>query len=83
MEHERIRLFYSIWKLESMAMTMSPNDRASLAIWDYSVSDKYTNMWKFITYDNYAFVPTSIEQALELVLASNDTNGFAYIGKRI
>lgn len=63
-----------------MTSSMSPDSRASLGVWDYPVSDKYTNMWKFITDKDFTFLPTSLGQALEWVLKSNDTGGFAYIG---
>ncbi|RCN39163.1 hypothetical protein ANCCAN_14919 [Ancylostoma caninum] len=38
--------FYNIWKEMSLNESMSPRDRARLAVWDYPVSDKFTNMWR-------------------------------------
>lgn len=36
--------FYNIWKQMSLNESMSTMERAKLAVWDYPVSDKYTNV---------------------------------------
>lgn len=39
-------IMFSIWKEMSLSESMSEKDRARLAIWDYPLSDKFTNMWR-------------------------------------
>ncbi|KAF8382361.1 hypothetical protein PRIPAC_71503, partial [Pristionchus pacificus] len=67
--------FYQIWKEMSLNESMTPRDRARLAVWDYPVSDKYTNMWRYM---QECGLPESIDDAIQRVLNSPD--GFAYIG---
>jgi ionotropic glutamate receptor len=40
--------FYNIWKQMSLNESMSTMERAKLAVWDYPVSDKYTNVRIFV-----------------------------------
>lgn len=36
--------FYEIWKDMSLNDSLSEDDRAKLAVWDYPVSDRYTKI---------------------------------------
>lgn len=67
--------FYNIWKEMSLSESMSEKDRARLAIWDYPLSDKFTNMWRYMQESK---LPVNMEEAIERVLTSKD--GFAFIG---
>ncbi|CAD5215980.1 unnamed protein product [Bursaphelenchus okinawaensis] len=67
--------FYDIWKKMSLNESMSEMDRAKLAVWDYPVSDKYTNMWRFMVESR---LPETAEEAIQRVLTSE--TGFAFIG---
>ncbi len=68
---------YSIWKEMSLNQSMSPLERAKLAVWDYPVSDKYTNMWRYMQESG---LPNNLSEAVERVI--NSVDGFAYIGER-
>lgn len=71
-------LLFSIWKAVSMNESMTPQERASLAVWDYPVSDKYTNMWRFMQANG---LPNSSAEAINMVLNSESSDsGYAYIG---
>ncbi|KAI6235050.1 hypothetical protein M3Y95_00010300 [Aphelenchoides besseyi] len=67
--------FYNIWKQMSLNESMSTMERAKLAVWDYPVSDKYTNIWRFMQESK---LPATAEDAINRVL--NSQNGFAFIG---
>ncbi|GMS90114.1 hypothetical protein PENTCL1PPCAC_12289 [Pristionchus entomophagus] len=67
--------FYQIWKEMSLNESMTARDRARLAVWDYPVSDKYTNMWRYM---KECGLPETIEDAIQRVF--NAPDGFAYIG---
>ncbi|KAI6188571.1 CRE-GLR-7 protein [Aphelenchoides besseyi] len=67
--------FYNIWKQMSLNESMSTMERAKLAVWDYPVSDKYTNIWRFMQESK---LPATAEEAINRVL--NSKNGFAFIG---
>lgn len=41
-------LVFSIWKEMSLNESMTPKERSRLAVWDYPVSDKFTNMWRLV-----------------------------------
>ena len=70
--------FYDIWKAMSLNESMTPQERAQLAVWDYPVSDKFTNMWRYM---QEAGLPNSTEDAIQRVLDSaSSTDGFAFIG---
>ena len=62
----------------SLNESMSAKERAKLAVWDYPVSDKFTNMWRYM---QESTLPESSEAAIQRVLDSED--GFAFIGKQI
>lgn len=66
----------------SLNESMSAQERAQLAVWDYPVSDKFTNMWRYMT---EAGLPNSTEQAIKQVKESkvNEGTGFAFIGQII
>lgn len=59
----------------SLNESMSEIERAKLAVWDYPVSDKYTNMWRFMIESR---LPETAEDAINRVLTSE--TGFAFIG---
>ncbi|KAH7676143.1 CRE-GLR-7 protein [Aphelenchoides avenae] len=61
----------------SLNESMSLRERSRLAIWDYPVADKYTNMWRFMQESK---LPNSIDEAIQRVLDSPDGKGFAFIG---
>ncbi|GMR60627.1 hypothetical protein PMAYCL1PPCAC_30822 [Pristionchus mayeri] len=67
--------FYHIWKDMSLNESLTPRERSRLAVWDYPVSDKYTNMWRYMEESG---LPDSMEDAINRVLTSKD--GFAFIG---
>uniref|UniRef100_A0A914WBL6 Uncharacterized protein n=1 Tax=Plectus sambesii TaxID=2011161 RepID=A0A914WBL6_9BILA len=67
--------FYNIWKQMSLNESMSAKERAKLAVWDYPVSDKFTNMWRYMEESK---LPENSAEAIKRVLDSQD--GFAYIG---
>ncbi|CAI4232160.1 unnamed protein product [Auanema sp. JU1783] len=67
--------FYIIWKEMSLNESMSPRERAKLAVWDYPVSDKFTNMWRYMQESK---LPENMTMAIDRVL--NSPNGFAFIG---
>ncbi|VDM74436.1 unnamed protein product [Strongylus vulgaris] len=54
--------FYNIWKEMSLNETMSPRERARLAVWDYPVSDKFTNMWSILVLLNQRRLETLKEK---------------------
>ncbi|PAV77007.1 hypothetical protein WR25_00124 [Diploscapter pachys] len=65
----------SIWKEMSLNESMTPKERSRLAVWDYPVSDKFTNMWRYMQESK---LPESMDEAINRVL--NSVDGFAYIG---
>ncbi|CAJ0607011.1 unnamed protein product [Cylicocyclus nassatus] len=67
--------FYNIWKEMSLNESLSPMDRARLAVWDYPVSDKFTNMWRYMQESR---LPNNMDEAIQRVLTSEE--GFAFIG---
>lgn len=70
------KTFSSIWKAMSLNESMKPQDRAKLAVWDYPVSDKFTNMWRYM---QEVGLPETTADAVQRVLTSE--NGFAFIGR--
>ena len=68
-----------IWKDMSLNDTLSEEERAKLAVWDYPVSDKYTKIWAQI---QEAEPPKSWDEGVRRVKESSKPNeGFAFIGK--
>lgn len=62
----------------SLNDSLSPVERAKLAVWDYPVSDKYTKIWQAM---EKAGFPNTLEEAVARVLSSKSSSeGFAYIG---
>ena len=62
----------------SLNDSLSEEDRAKLAVWDYPVSDKYTKIWAQI---QEAGQPATWSEGVEKVKASQKPNeGFAFIG---
>uniref|UniRef100_A0A183C949 Glutamate receptor ionotropic, kainate 2 n=1 Tax=Globodera pallida TaxID=36090 RepID=A0A183C949_GLOPA len=66
--------FYNIWKQMSLNESGETSNRAKLAVWDYPVSDKFTNMWRFM---QESTLPESVDKAIQRVLESE--KGFAFI----
>ena len=62
----------------SLNESMSPLERAKLAVWDYPVSDKFTNMWRYMQESK---LPDNVGQAIDRVL--NSDTGFAFIGEAL
>lgn len=52
-------------------------ERAKLAVWDYPVSDKFTNMWMAM---NDSGFPQTFEDALARVKTKSEKEEFAFIG---
>ncbi|CAK5116552.1 unnamed protein product [Meloidogyne enterolobii] len=77
----------SIWKQMSLNESLDSRDRSKLAVWDYPVSDKFTNMWRFM--QGYTLLikkhsiiaesrlPQTVDDAIDRVL--NSERGFAFI----
>lgn len=55
-------------------------ERAKLAVWDYPVSDKFTNMWAAM--DDSGF-PVNFTEAIDRIKDSPDGQEFAFIGRLI
>lgn len=69
--------FYDIWKNMSLDDTLSDEDRAKLAVWDYPVSDKYTKIWWTM---KEAQMPEEFEEGVRRVKESKGSQeGFAFI----
>ncbi|XP_050050480.3 ionotropic receptor 25a [Dermacentor andersoni] len=69
--------FYDIWKNMSLDDTLSDEERAKLAVWDYPVSDKYTKIWWTM---QEASMPTEFEEGVRRVKESKGSQeGFAFI----
>ncbi|XP_064468502.1 ionotropic receptor 25a-like [Ornithodoros turicata] len=69
--------FYEIWKNMSLDDTLSDEERAKLAVWDYPVSDKYTKIWWTMKEAN---MPTSFQEGVMRVKESKGSQeGFAFI----
>ncbi|KAL3077934.1 hypothetical protein niasHS_013463 [Heterodera schachtii] len=66
--------FYNIWKNMSLSESAETSSRAKLAVWDYPISDKFTNMWRFMQESK---LPLSVEEAIDRVL--NSEKEFAFI----
>jgi ionotropic glutamate receptor len=59
-------------------MTDEEIKHANVDVWDYSVSDKYSNLWRFMKHSKF---PRTVEEAIQRVKKSKD--GFAFIGKKL
>ena len=63
----------------SLNDSLSEDERAKLAVWDYPVSDKYTKIWAQI---QEAKEPVTWAEGVAKVKESSKPNeGFAFIGK--
>lgn len=63
----------------SLNDSLSEDERAKLAVWDYPVSDKYTKIWAQIL---EAKLPKSLLEGLRRVKEGDQTNEqFALMGK--
>lgn len=75
---QKLSLICRIWKNMSLDDTLSDEERAKLAVWDYPVSDKYTKIWWTMKEAN---MPTSFEEGVQRVKESKGSQeGFAFIG---
>ena len=56
-------------------------ERAKLAVWDYPVSDKFTNMWAAMEDSKF---PKNFEDAINRIKnPPSDNEDFAFIGESI
>ncbi|CAD5111995.1 unnamed protein product [Dimorphilus gyrociliatus] len=69
--------FYSIWKSMSLNDSLDQFERAKLAVWDYPVSDKFTNMWAAMKESGF---PLSLEEAKNRIKNPPSGQEFAFIG---
>ena len=53
-------------------------ERAKLAVWDYPVSDKFTNMWASMTSSGF---PKTFQEAVRRIKRADDDEEFAFIGE--
>jgi len=67
--------FYDIWKAMSLNDSLDDISRAELAVWDYPVSDKFTNMWNNMQDTG---LPSDFKQAQLRI--KNQSEDFAFIG---
>ena len=58
----------------SLNESISQQERAKLAVWDYPVSDKFTNMWRVM---KESVLPETSGTAIERVLTSNQNDDAA------
>ncbi|KRY40697.1 Glutamate receptor ionotropic, kainate 1 [Trichinella spiralis] len=71
--------FYDTWKSMSLNESMNALERIHLAVWDYPVSDHFTNMWRYMQETG---LPNNLEEGIEWVLASKSINdGYALIAE--
>ncbi|XP_003743738.1 ionotropic receptor 25a [Galendromus occidentalis] len=68
--------FYEIWKNMSLDDSLTDDQRAELAVWDYPVSDKFTKIWWTMQEAN---LPESFEAGVQRVKDSLTSEGFAFI----
>lgn len=68
--------FYEIWKEMSLNNSLTPLERSKLAVWEYPVSDKYTKIWQAM---QEAGLPNNLEEAVERIRNSTNSNGFALV----
>ena len=57
--------------------SLDERERAKLAVWDYPVSDKFTNMWSSMTSSGF---PQNFEEAVARIKDPGDDEEFAFIG---
>lgn len=67
-----------IWKNMSLDDSLTDDQRAELAVWDYPVSDKFTKIWWTMQEAN---LPESFDAGVKRVKESVSSEGFAFIGK--
>lgn len=65
----------------SLNDSLSDDERAKLAVWDYPVSDKYTKIWSQIIETK---MPLTYADAIRRVKSSTQNNEqFAFIGRTL
>lgn len=70
-----------IWKDMSLNDSLTNDERAKLAVWDYPVSDKYTKIWSQII---EAKMPLTFGDAVRRVKNGDQNNEqFAFLSKLI
>ena len=68
---------FRIWKDMSLNDSMDAVERAKLAVWDYPVSDKFTNMWSAM---EEAGFPKTFQGAIERMKNPPEGEEYAFIG---
>ena len=66
-----------IWKDMSLNDSLDELERAKLAVWDYPVSDKFTNMWASMTSSGF---PKTFGEAKKRIKNPGDDEDYAFIG---
>lgn len=73
------RKFYEIWRDMTLDEQMDPKERAKLTVWDYPLSQKYSNILKQIKITG---MPETFEEGVARVQSSKSSaEGFALLGK--
>ena len=69
---------FSIWKAMSLNDSLNQVERAKLAVWDYPVSDKFTNMWEAMKDSKF---PSTFEEAINRIKHPHEgEEDYAFIG---
>lgn len=69
--------FYDIWTKMSLDLKLSEYERSRLAVWDYPLSDKYTNMWSAMEKSKF---PENFREAIDRIKNRPGDEDFAFIG---
>lgn len=69
--------FYDIWTRMSLDLKLSEYERSRLAVWDYPLSDKYTNMWSAMEKSKF---PENFKEAIDRIKNRPGDEDFAFIG---
>ena len=72
-----LTFLFSIWIDMTLNDSLDERERAKLAVWDYPVSDKFTNMWSSMTSSGF---PQNFEEAVARIKDPGDDEEFAFIG---
>ena len=75
--HFALVSLFRIWKAMSLNDSLDQVERAKLAVWDYPVSDKFTNMWEAMEDSGF---PETFEDAIERIKNPPADEDFAFIG---
>lgn len=69
---------FSIWKQMTFNESLSGEEREKLEVFEYPVSDKYTNLWTFMKQSK---LPENGQDGILRVLESDPEKEFIFIGK--